>query len=115
MQYHEEVDQKLHATYRPNRAAKLFGYWLYIENSGSDHVREMVGEKYFNLLKKYIEAAGCTLVEPTPLTAEEKDFIKNFSFQIGSPYVVNAVDMPRPNPEDLPPIRFVRDRSLSDD
>ena len=51
-------------------------------------------------------------MEPPILTAEEDDFIKNFNFQIGSPYVVNAVDMPRPNSDQLPPLTFVRDRSL---
>lgn len=99
MQQHEEVKQKLKAKYRPNRAIKLMGYWLLVERYGFEEAKEMMGEKYFNLVKKYIEAAGCSLVEPTPLTAEEKDFIKNFSFEIGSPYVVNAVDMPPIDPD----------------
>jgi hypothetical protein len=94
MEEADRVNTKLREKYRPNRACKLMGYWLLIERHGSKEAKEMLGDKYFNLIKKYIEAAGCSLVEPPGLTDEEKDFLKNFRFQIGSPYVVNAVDMP---------------------
>ena len=115
MQEADIVQLKLLAIYQSTKAGRLMGTWLYVQRFGSDKAKAIFGKNSYYCAKAEIEAAGCSFTEPPVLTAEEDEFIKNFNFQIGSPYVVNAVDMPRPNLDQLPPLTFIRDRSLSED
>ena len=115
MQEREQVKLKLFQKYKSNKAARLLAMWYYVQNNGSDTTKNDFGKESYYQAKTDIQAAGCNFTEPPVLTAEEDEFMKNFNFQIGSPYVVNAVDMPRPNPDQLPPLTFIRDRSLSED
>ncbi len=115
MQEREQVRLKLFQKYKSNKAARLLSMWFYVQNYGSDATLRDFGKNPYYIAKAEIEAAGCNFLEPPVLTAAEDDFIKNFNFQIGSPYVVNAVDMPRPSAEELPPLTFVRHLTFEDD
>lgn len=115
MQEHDQVQLKLLEKYKPNKAGRLMSMWLYVQRFGSDKTKAIFGNESYYQARRDIEAAGCNFLEPPVLTAAEDDFIKNFNFEIGSPYVVNAVDMPRPSADELPPLTFVKHMNFEDD
>jgi hypothetical protein len=115
MEEHQEIKYKLLQKYKPNKAVKLTALWLYVQQFGYDDAKSFLGKDAYYDAKGELEAAGCSFIERPPLSDADKEFLRNFRFEIGSPYVTNAVDMPRPKPEDLPPLVFIRDDNLLDD
>jgi hypothetical protein len=88
----EEVKSKLLELYRRSRAGKLAAFWLYVQELGSQDARETFGEKYYQLLKLYLNKAGVELVEPSKgVIHVDRNFFKTYRLERPSHLAVNEV------------------------
>jgi hypothetical protein len=93
MQSADEVSAKLLSTYKTVKAARLIGFWLYIQKFGSQDAKEKFGRDSFYRSKSDLKKAGVSLVEPPSNVIEfDRDAYQSFRYQIPSPIVINKVD-----------------------
>jgi hypothetical protein len=88
----EEIKSKLLSKYKPVKASRLMSFWLYVREFGADEAKEMFGRDSYYRSKHDLRAADVSLVEPPKVVNAADCFIKEFRFEIPSPYVTNTVD-----------------------
>lgn len=88
----DQVQEKLLAKYKTNKAARLLGFWMYIQKFGTEKAKELYGRDSYYDAKSDLKAADVSLVEPPKLTLVDDEFLQNFKFDVPSPYAVNRVD-----------------------
>jgi hypothetical protein len=93
MENHHQVREKLRAHFKPVKAARLLGVWLYVQKFGVTQAREEFGRDSFDRSRRDLRQAGISLVEmPKNLTVLDTNFLAQFRLQIPSPHVTNRVD-----------------------
>jgi Phage replication protein CRI len=90
MQEADKIKTILLEKYKPVKAARLVGFWLYIQRFGSDEAKVIYGRDSYYKSKRELKEAGVSLIEP-PKDLDNK-FLDSFKFEIPSSYVVNQVD-----------------------
>lgn len=86
------VQQKLLEKYKPNIAANLTAFFLFVQKFGSNAAKELYGRQAFDYKKRQLKAAGVTLLEQKESVILAKDFFSSFSLGIPSDHVVNSHD-----------------------
>jgi hypothetical protein len=95
MQRADQVESKLMETYKPVKAARLVGFWLYVQKFGSAKAKEVFGDRSYYYTKAEMKKAGVSLLEPPSghnVTVLDKDFMGQFTMKIPSEFVTNRVD-----------------------
>lgn len=93
MQEANQVEAKLLEFYKPVKAAKLVGVWLYVQKFGSKKARDLFGKRAYYYAKKDLKLAGISFIDADKLiTTVDDSFLKNFSLSVPSPHVVNKED-----------------------
>lgn len=92
MNTEEEIEVKLLSKYKPVKATRLMAFWLYVQRFGSDKAREMFGRDSYYRSKHDLKVAEVSLIEPPKVVDASDRFMKEFKFEIPSPYVTNTVD-----------------------
>jgi len=95
MQAVDQVEAKLSESYKTVKAARLMGFWLYVQRFGSAKAKETFGKRNYYNAKSDLKKAGVALIEPPTgnnVTVIEKDFLQNFKLEVPSPYATNNVD-----------------------
>ena len=89
----DQVLLKLEATYKPVKAARLVGFWLYIQKLGTKSAKEKFGHDSYYRSKADLRKAGVSLVEPPAcVTPINRDFLQAFKLEVPSDHVTNRVD-----------------------
>ena len=88
----EHVREKLNRVYKPHKASRLLGFWLFVQRLGIKQAKADYGRDSFYDAKKALKKAGVSLVEPVKLINAEDKFIKEFGVEIPSEYVTNKFD-----------------------
>lgn len=88
----DRVEAKLMKKYKPVKAARLVGFWLYIQRFGSEKAKAHFGHNSYYVAKRELKAASVSLVEPPVLIASEQRFLDKFRLEIPSEFVTNKVD-----------------------
>lgn len=95
MQAVDQVEAKLTEAYKPVKASRLMGFWLYVQRFGSVKAKEAFGTRNYYNAKSDLKKAGVALIEPPSgnnVTVIEKDFLQNFKLEVPSTYATNNVD-----------------------
>lgn len=93
MQRVDEVEAKLMEAYKPVKAARLVGMWLYVQKFGTTKTRDIYGHNSYYVAKREMKAAGVSLIEP-PIDVRSVDrrFLEKFRLELPSDYVSNKHD-----------------------
>lgn len=93
MQHADEVEAKLNATFKPVKAARLMGVWLYVQKFGRQKAKEAYGHDSFYGSYRDMKKAGVSLVEPPKnVVVLHDEFWKKFQVKVPSEFAVNNVD-----------------------
>lgn len=88
-----QVQTKLLALYKPNKASRLTGFWLYVQEFGLERALEYFGKDSYYDARADLKAAGVSLAEkPKSRIPENVEFIEHFRMRIPSAHVVNRED-----------------------
>lgn len=90
MQDADKVKAKLLETYKPVKASRLVGFWLYVQRFGTNEAKQMYGHNSYYVSKRELKVAGVSLIEP-PKNLDNK-FLDSFKLEIPSSYCTNSVD-----------------------
>lgn len=88
----DQVKTKLLDKYKTNKAARLLGFWLHVQRFGSENAKELYGRNPYYVAKTELKEAGVSLIEPPKVLDRAERFIEQFSLDVPSPHVTNAVD-----------------------
>jgi hypothetical protein len=93
MQRVDEVEAKLMEAYKPVKAARLVGMWLYVQKFGTTKTRDIYGHNSYYVAKREMKAAGVSLIEPPiDVKAIDRKFLEKFRLELPSDYVSNRYD-----------------------
>jgi hypothetical protein len=93
MQTVDEVEAKLASVYKPVKATRLTGLWLYVQKFGTAKAKATLGDRPYYRAKADLKKAGVSLVEPpSNVIHVDRDFFQNFRFEVPSRFVTNRVD-----------------------
>lgn len=88
--------------YKPVKAGRLIGFWLYVQRFGTEEAKNIFGENSYYVSKRDLKKAGVSLVEPPKPTSSSTvpaDFFEQFRLAIPSDFVVNKFDVDRDSPK----------------
>lgn len=89
----DKVKTALHSHYKPAKASRLVGFWLYVKQFGADEAKKSFGEQPYYYNRRQIKAAGVGLVEANEnIIKADPEFFRNFGLDIPSPYAHHKVD-----------------------
>jgi hypothetical protein len=93
MQHTDEVEALLNDAFKPVKAARLMGMWLYVQRFGTDRAKEAFGHNSYYVARRDMKKAGVSLIEPPKNVVRlEPKFWDKFKVQVPSEFVVNKVD-----------------------
>jgi hypothetical protein len=93
MQHTDEVEALLNDAFKPVKAARLMGMWLYVQRFGTDRTKEAFGHNSYYVARRDMKNAGVSLIEPPKNVVRlESKFLDKFRVEVPSEYVVNRVD-----------------------
>lgn len=93
MQTCDQIKIKLLEHYKPVKASRLVGFWLYVQKFGTQDAKQAYGERSYYSSKRDLKAASVSLVEPNPKVVPiDHDFLSRFRLQVPSEDVVNKHD-----------------------
>jgi hypothetical protein len=88
-----QVRQMLMEVYKPNKAARLTGFWTYVQRFGLESAKETFGKNPFYEARRDLKAVGIDLIErPDNVTFLEDNFFRSYRMRAPSESVVNAFD-----------------------
>lgn len=89
----DQVLAKLEAVYKPVKAARLVGFWLYVQKFGTNSAKDKFGHDSYYRSKADLRRADVSLMEPPAnVTPINRDFLQAFRFEVPSDHVTNRVD-----------------------
>lgn len=111
----EVIEEKLLSKYKPARATKLIGFWLYVQKFGTEKAKAIFGVRSYYRCKHDLKEANVSLIEPLNLVVVDDEFLANFKFNIPSPFVTNKVDDFRDHENIVNLENYRHQRNLSND
>lgn len=87
-----QVREKLLKSYKPTKASRLLGFWLYVQRLGIKQAKDDFGHNSYYVSKRDLKKAGVSLIEPVKVVDASERFIKEFKIEIPSSYVTNRFD-----------------------
>lgn len=89
----DKLESVLLAHYKPNTAANLTSFWLYVRQFGAEKAKEVFGKTSFYYRRRQLKKAGVGLVEADEnLIKVDPEFFRAFKLDIPSEFVGNRVD-----------------------
>jgi hypothetical protein len=88
----DQVREKLLKTYKPPKASRLLGFWLYVQRLGIKQTKQDFGHNSYYVSKRALKEAGVSLVEPVKVIDARDRFIKEFRIELPSSHVTNKFD-----------------------
>jgi hypothetical protein len=93
MQDRQQVKALLEGKYKQVKASRLVGFWLFVQQFGSDEAKRSYGKESYYTAKSDLKAAGVSLTEPPIIVAgSDAEILQNFKIEVPSPRAVNLVD-----------------------
>jgi Phage replication protein CRI len=93
MQHTDEVEALLKDAFKPVKAARLMGMWLYVQRFGTDRTKEAFGRDSYYAARRDMKKAGVSMIEPPKNVVRlEPKFWEKFKVQVPSEYATNSVD-----------------------
>lgn len=92
METSEQVREKLRKMYKPPKASRLLGFWLFVQKLGIKEAKNDFGHNSFYVSKRALKQAGVGLIEPPKIIDASDRFIKEFKIEAPSSYVTNRFD-----------------------
>lgn len=93
MQDIQQVKALLESKYKQVKAARLLGFWLFVQRLGSEEAKQSYGRESYYTAKSDLKAAGVSLTEPPVFIAgSDAEILKNFRIEAPSSRAVNLVD-----------------------
>jgi hypothetical protein len=93
MQTIDKVEAALLRHYKPVKAAKLAGFWLYVRQMGAEKAKNCFGKRSYYYQRKQLKDAGVGLLDAHEnLIKVDAEFFRNFKLDIPSIYVTNRFD-----------------------
>jgi Phage replication protein CRI len=92
METSEQVREKLRKIYKPAKASRLLGFWLFVQKLGVKAAKNDFGHNSFYVSKRALKEAGVGLVEPVKIIDASDRFIKEFKIEAPSSYATNRFD-----------------------
>jgi hypothetical protein len=88
-----QVRQILMSIYKPNKAGRLTGFWVYCQRFGLDSAKETFGRESFYQARTDLKAAGIDLIErPENVTFIDDKFWRKYRMDAPSEHAVNLHD-----------------------
>lgn len=88
----EQVKLKLLEKYKPVKAARLMGFWLYVQRFGSQETKAFYGHNSYYVAKRDLKSAEVSLLEPSKAIEASQRFLDSFRIEIPSSYATNRLD-----------------------
>jgi hypothetical protein len=88
----DQVKSKLLEKYKPNKVARLLGFWMHVQKFGIQDAKNLYGKDSFYDAKSDLKLAGVSLVEPPKVINAADRFLERFSFDIPNEHATNSVD-----------------------
>lgn len=92
METSEQVREKLRKAYKPAKASRLLGFWLFVQKLGIKAAKNDFGHNSFYVSKRALKEAGVGLIEPVKIIDASDRFIKEFKIEAPSSYATNRFD-----------------------